>query len=102
MVTDEDIRISPVQRAYLRAFDRWLKETWAVQISPVDDEATALKDACFDEMMKDGRILVCTRCGKEPVPQHKAQGRPRKYCLTCAPRQRRRRGAHPVARHILT
>ena len=48
---DEDIKITPVQRAYLKAFDNWLHQSWKVHQRPHDDPATGLKDACFDDLM---------------------------------------------------
>jgi hypothetical protein len=61
---DDDIKISPAQRAYLAAFDNWLHSSWkmgAIAEGKMVDGATELKDAAFDHMLADAGVhLVAT------------------------------------------
>jgi hypothetical protein len=50
-VDNHDIKVSPAQRAYLAAFDHWLKTAWARgKTGTRADGATDLKNEMFDEM----------------------------------------------------
>jgi hypothetical protein len=95
---DADIRITPAQRAYLAAFDVWLKHGWA---APDGARAALERDT---RRAKDRALLVvladkgskkrahrprrprpahadCAKCGRRFKPNRR--GRPRKYCVSC-------------------
>ena len=100
MDDDADIKVTPAQRAYLAAFDHWLKHTWATgKAGRMHDGATAVKDACFDAMTaergmaipfyRDGRRdrpkgPICRECG-QPFTRLTNIGRPRVKCYECQP-----------------
>lgn len=98
---DQDIKITPAQRAYLAAFDHWLKTSWATgKTGDQNDGATVVKDACFDAMCTDASVTIpyyrdqrrsykpagpiCTACGK-PFEVERKRGRPRVRCYACRP-----------------
>jgi hypothetical protein len=81
------ITISGAQRAYLAAFDHWLKTVWARGESGAShDVATDLLAACFEAMLAEPVAdPVCVRCGGSFV-RAKGRGAKRKMCLVCSPR----------------
>ncbi len=92
MPDDEDIRITPAQRAYLRAFDIWLHTVWKngeAGGGNQADGAAELKDACFDHMLKEASVLpaerICVKCGNSYTIRPETMGRLRKRCYTCSP-----------------
>lgn len=80
------ITISAAQRAYLAAFDHWLKTVWARGESGArHDVATELLSACYEAMLvAPAADPACAKCG-DPFVAVKGRGRKRKMCFACSP-----------------
>jgi hypothetical protein len=75
---EDDFGITPAMRAYLTAFDHWLKTSWP------SDAALELKDACLAAIHAERPGPGCVMCGK-PFVAERTRGRPRVKCYTCSP-----------------